>query len=164
MRERNKNKSGFNPAIKTIMLVPVRDSNSLESSLEIGNTGFYYNDLGNGVYSRINAHTVDMGINNFIYLAFNSQSEVFSNPLLRRAVNLSVNRKEIVATAFQGHARESYSPFNPEWYALASKDLMISLDIDKATKLIEESGIDVTEKEISILVNKENQKEKYLRL
>lgn len=153
----NKNKSGFNPAIKTIMLVPVRDSNSLESSLEIGNTGFYYNDLGSGVYSRINAHTVDMGINNFIYLAFNSQSEVFSNPLLRRAVNLSVNRKEIVATAFQGHARESYSPFNPEWYALASKDLMISLDIDKATKLIEESGIDVTEKEISILVNKENQ-------
>lgn len=153
----NKNKSGFNPAIKTIMLVPVRDNNSLESSLEIGNTGFYYNDLSSGVYSRINAQTVDMGINNFVYLAFNSQSEVFSNPLLRQAVNLSVNRKEIVATAFQGHARECYSPFNPEWYALASKDLMISVDMQKASELIAESGIDVAEKEISILVNKENQ-------
>ncbi len=153
----NKNKSGFNPAIKTIMLVPVRDAGSIESSLEIGNTGFYYNDLSSGVYSRINAQTVDMGINNFVYLAFNSESEVFSNPLLRRAVNLAINRKEIALTAFQGHARESYSPFNPDWYALASKDLVIPVDIQKALGLIEESGTDITEKEISILVNKENQ-------
>lgn len=153
----NKNKSGFNPAIKTIMLVPVRDSSSLESSLEIGNTGFYYNDLGSGTYSRINAKTIEMGINNFIYLGFNSQGEIFSNPLLRRAVSLSVNRKEITSTAFQGHARECYSPFNPDWYALASKDLILSVDIQKALALIEESGIDITEKEISLLVNKENQ-------
>ncbi len=153
----NKNKAGFNPAIKTIMLVPVRDSSSIESSLEIGNTGFYYNDLSNGVYSRINAQTVDMGINNFVYLAFNSESEVFANPRLRRSVNLAINRKEIALTAFQGHARESYSPFNPDWYALASKDLVIPVDIQKAIGLIEESEIDIAEKEISILVNKENQ-------
>ena len=153
----NKNKTGFNPAIKTIMLVPVRDAASIESSLEIGNTGFYYNDLSSGVYSRINAQTVDMGINNFVYLAFNSESEVFSDPLLRRAVNLAINRKEIALTAFQGHARESYSPFNPDWYALASKDLVIPVDVQKALGLIEESGIDISEKEITILVNKENQ-------
>lgn len=153
----NKNKTGFNPAVKTIMLVPVRDAASIESSLEIGNTGFYYNDLSSGVYSRINAQTVDMGINNFVYLAFNSESEIFSDPLLRRAVNLAINRKEIALTAFQGHARESYSPFNPDWYALASKDLVIPVDIQKALGLIEESGVDISEKEISILVNKENQ-------
>ena len=153
----NKNKTGFNPSIKTIMLVPVRDSSSLESSLEIGNTGFHYNDLSGGVYSRINAKTVDMGINNLVYLAFNSASEVFSDPLLRQAVGFSLNRKEITATAFQGHAREAYSPFNPEWYALASKDLIVSTDLQKAQALIEESEIDITDKEISILVNKENQ-------
>lgn len=153
----NKNKPGFNPSIKTIMLVPVRDSSSLESSLEIGNTGFHYNDLSSGVYSRINARTVDMGINNLVYLAFNSASEVFSNPLLRQAVGFSINRKEITATAFQGHARETYSPFNPDWYALASKDLILSTDIQKSLSLIEESGTDIAEKEISLLVNKENQ-------
>ncbi len=152
----NKNKSGFNPAIKTIMLVPVRDNSSIESSLEIGNTGFYYNDLSDGVYSRINAQSVEMGINNFVYLAFNSGSEIFSNPLLRQAVNYAVNRKEIALTAFQGHAREAYSPFNPEWYALASKDLIVTADAQKALRLIEESGIDIDGKEISILVNKEN--------
>lgn len=153
----NSHKSGFNPSIKTIMLVPVRDSSSIESSLEIGNTGFYYNDLSDGTYSRINAKTIDMGINNFIYLAFNSSSEIFSNPLIRQAVNLIIDRKEITSTAFQGHARETYSPFNPDWYKLASKDLMISVDTEKAQELIAQSGIDITQKEVSLLVNKENQ-------
>lgn len=153
----NKQKSGFNPTIKTIMLVPIRDSSSVESSLEIGNTGFYYNDLSSGTYSRINAKTVDMGINNFVYLAFNSASEIFSNQLIRQAVNLAIDRKEITTTAFQGHARETYSPFNPDWYQLSSKDLIISTDIQKAKELIEQSEIDITSKEISLLVNKENQ-------
>lgn len=153
----NSKKSGFNPAIKTIALVPVRDSSSIESSLEIGNTGFYYNDLSSGTYSRINAQTVEMGINNFVYLAFNSSSEMFSNQLIRQAVNLAVNRKEITATAFQGHARAAYSPFNPDWYKLASKDLVISVDTDKSKELIAQSGVDISQKEVSLLVNKENQ-------
>lgn len=152
----NTKKKNFNPAVKTIMLVPVRDSSSVESSLEIGNTGFYYNDLSNGVYSRINAKTVEMGINNFVYLAFNSASAAFSNAEVRRAVNLAVNRKEIVATAFQGHARETYSPFNPEWYPLVSKDLIITPSLEEAKAIIEKAGKEVTEKEISLLVNKEN--------
>ena len=151
----NPKKQNFNPAIKTIMLVPVRDSGSLESSLEIGNTGFYYNDLSSGTFSRVNAKTVEMGINNMIFLAFNSKSEVFSDPSLRQAVNLALDRKEIVSTAFQGHARETYSPFNPEWYPLASKDLIISKNTEKALSLISESETD-TAKQISLLVNKDN--------
>lgn len=153
----NTKKANFNPAIKTIMLVPVRDSSSIESSLEIGNTGFYYNDLSSGTYLRINAQTVDMGINNFIYLGVNSASEIFSNALIRQALNLALNRNEIATTAFQGHARQSYSPFNPDWYALASKDLIVSVDYEKAAALITESGVDINGKEISLLFNKDNQ-------
>ncbi len=153
----NTAKTDFNPSIKTIMLVPVRDSSSIESSLEIGNTGFYFNDLSDGKYLRINAKTVDMGINNFIYLGFNSESGIFSDKLMRQAVNLAINRNEIVNTAFQGHAREAYSPFNPDWYALASKDLIITGNIQKATELIEQSEFDITDVTVSLLVNKNNQ-------
>lgn len=153
----NTKRAGFNPAIKTIMLVPVRDSSSIESSLEIGNTGFYFNDLSSGTYLRINAQTVDMGINNFIYLGINSAGEVFSNASIRQALNLAVNRNEIATTAFQGHARQAYSPFNPDWYALASKDLVISVDYEKAAALIAQSGVDIKGKEISLLFNKDNQ-------
>lgn len=152
----NPKHADFNPAIKTISLVPIRDSSSLESSLEIGNTGFYYDDLSDGEFSRINAQTVDVGINNFVFLTFNSESEFFSNVLLRRAVNLAVDRSSISMTAFQGHARTCYSPFNPDWYALSSKDLTISPNEAQAKKLIEDSKIDISSKEISLLVNKDN--------
>ncbi len=153
----NSKKSNFNPAIKTIMLVPVRDSSSIESSLEIGNTGFYYNDLSSGSYLRINAKTADMGINNFVYLGFNSESEIFSDANLRQAVNLAINKNEIAITAFQGHARVAYSPFNPDWYALSSKDLVIPMDLTKAEEYIAQSETDISSREISLLVNKDNQ-------
>lgn len=153
----NTQKTDFKPAIKTIMLVPVRDSSSIESSLEIGNTGFYCNDLSSGTYLRINAKTVDMGINNFVFLGVNSASEVFSDPLIKQAVNLVINRSEIATTAFQGHAREAYSPFNPDWHALASKDLIVSVNHQKAIELIGQSEFDTEGKEISLLVNKDNQ-------
>lgn len=153
----NSKKSNFNPSLKTIMLVPVRAADSLESSVEIGNTAFYYNDLSSGTYSRINAKTIEMGINNMVYLTFNYASEIFANAKIRQAVNLALDRNEIVTTAFQGHARVAYSPFNPEWYALASKDLIIPRDTEKALQLIADSGVDITAKEVSILVNADNQ-------
>lgn len=152
----NSKRSGFDPVIKTISLVPIRDSSSLESSLEIGNTGFYYDDLSDGSFSRINARTVDIGINNFVFLAFNSQSELFSNALLRQAVNAAIDRNSIAVTAFQGHARVAYSPFNPDWYAVKAKDLTVTKSETAAKELIEKSGLKIDGKEISLLVNKDN--------
>ena len=153
----NTSKTGFVPAIKTVKLLPVRDESAIISSLEVGNTCFNYNDLSDGVYTRINAKTVEMGINNFVYLAFNSSSEIFADKNIRQAVNLTVDRNKIVSTAFQGHARIAYTPFNPDWYPLVSKDLIVSKDIAKATQLIEESDVDVGSKEIVLIVNSENQ-------
>ena len=152
----NTSKSGFTPALKTIKLVPVRDENAIISSLEVGNTCFNYNDLADGSYSRINAHTVEMGINNFVYLAFNSSSDIFSDKLIRQAVNLAIDRDSIVTTAFQGHARIAYTPFNPDWYILASKDLVVSKNTEKAAELISQTQTDIASREVTLLVNSEN--------
>ncbi|MBO5858270.1 MAG: ABC transporter substrate-binding protein [Clostridia bacterium] len=152
----NASKKGFVPAIKNIKLIPVRDEDAIISNLEIGNTCFNYNDLNDGSYSRINAKTVEMGINNFVYLAFNNSSAIFSNKLVRRAVNLAVNRQEIVSTAFQGHARIAYTPFNPDWYVISSKDTTVQQNKTEAAKLIEQSQIDVLSQEIVLLVNSDN--------
>lgn len=153
----NAQKTGFAPAIKTIMLSPVRNSDAVVSSLEIGNIGFYYNDLSNGIYSRLNAHNVEMGLNNFVYMAFNSASEIVSNPAVRQAVNLALDRSTIVSNAFQGHARATYSPFNPDWHLLVSKDLTVTKNKEQAKELIADSGIDFTTKELTLLVGSENQ-------
>ncbi len=152
----NSAKTGFVPAIKTIKLIPVRDEDAIISNLEIGNTCFNYNDLSDGVYSRINAKTVEMGINNFVYLAFNNSGAVFSNVLLRRAVNLAIDRQQIVSTAFQGHARIAYTPFNPDWYPIVSKDTTVQRNKTEAAKLIAQSQTDITLQEVILLVNSEN--------
>lgn len=149
-------KSGFNPAIKTVSLVPIKDFSTLESGLEIGNVGFYFNDLRDGVFKRINAKTVEMGINNFVYLAFNPASEKFADPAVRRAINLAIDREDVVVTAFQNRARAACSPFNPDWGPLASKDLTITSNPERARLLISESGVKTDGGEIILLVNKDN--------
>lgn len=151
----NTQKADFNPSVKTIKLVSVRSEAELISSVEVGNTGFLYNDLSNGVYSRIGANTKEMGINNFVFLGFNPTNEQLANPEIRKAINLSLNREEIVSTAFQGHARIAYSPFNPDWYEVASKDLIVVRDTEKAAQALEAS--DGAGGELVLLVNSENQ-------
>ena len=97
-----------------------------------------------------------MGINNFVYLAFNNSSAVFSDKLLRRAVNLAIDRQQIVSTAFQGHARITYTPFNPDWYTVVSKDTVITRDKTKASELVSQSQTDIASQEVVLLVNSEN--------
>ncbi len=152
----NVKKADFNPKIKTVKLVSVKDSASLATSLEIGNTTIYYNDLSGGEYSRINANTVDMGINNLIFLTFNSKSELMANALLRQAINLSIDRAAIADIAFQGHARVAYTPFNPDWEPLLARDLIIAQNTKRAKQLIDESGYDISSAALSLLVNSDN--------
>lgn len=152
----NTARAGFNPKVKTIKLVPLKESSALTGSLEIGNTTFSYNDLASGTYSRINAKTVETGINNLVYLGFNSQSDIFGDIAVRKAVNLLIDRTEIVQTAFQGHARLAYTPFNPDWYALKTKDLVISRNESEAKALLESSGLDIDARVVILLVNSDN--------
>lgn len=152
----NTNKPDFNPKIKTVKLVPVTNSSSLTGNLEIGNITVCCNDLSDGEYSRINAKTVDMGINNLVFLSFNSESELMASAPIRQAINLIIDRKEITDTAFQGHARIAYTPFNPDWAPLLTKDLIISQSPSAAQKLIGESGYAIDSGMLRLLVNRDN--------
>lgn len=147
----------FNPAVKTISLEPVHDSDSVESSTVIGNTAFFYDDLSSGTFTRINANMVEMGINNMVYLSFSRYSDLFSYADIRRAVSLSINRDEAVTGAFRSHARASSLPFNPDWYVTGSISTAGSEDKALADKLIEESGVDIRNAETVILYNNENE-------
>ena len=152
----NPYRSDFNPIFRTVNLEAVHDSDSFESSLVIGNTSFCYNELGSGDYTRINANNVDMGINNLVYLGFNMNDSFFSNPLVRRAVNLAIDRQSIVNSAFRSHARECYSPFNPDWYAVEETNPDRSQNTEKAKELIEKAGIEPATREVTILFSSEN--------
>ncbi len=151
----NTGNQSFNPAIKTISLEAVHDYDYLDSSLVVGNTAIYCNDLSSGEYKRINANTVEMGLNNLIYLGFNPTS-LFAYSDLRQALSLALDRNYAVSGAFQSHARGSALPFNPDWFAVSAYTFDLGANSEKAAEIIENSGVNVKSEEIVILYNSDN--------
>lgn len=152
----NTQRADFSPLIKTIMLVPVRDNTTLGRSLEIGNTAFYYDDLSSGSYLRLNAQMREIGLNSLVFVGFHAETEALLPAQVRQAITLAVDRKAIVAQAFQGHARAADTPFNPDWYALGAKESAPADSLAAAKALIAETEIVPGETELSVLVNAEN--------
>lgn len=152
----NQYNTSFNPNFKTINLEAVHETESFSSSLVIGNTAFYYDDLSSGSFERINAQSVDIGINSFVYLGFNCSDEFFSVPDVRRAVSLAVDRDKLVTGAFRSHARAVDTPFNPDWYAVKNSAEYQPSDMDKAKELLKSTGIEPASREITLMFNSDN--------
>lgn len=152
----NRYRKNFNPLIRVIRLESILEDESVESSLVIGNTAFFYDDLEDGVYERLDARNIDMGINSFVYLGVNSSSQFFASPLLRQAVSYALDRAEIVSTAFRSHARETSTPFNPDWYAVSEGTYSTDADLEKARELVEESGYNLDTGEVTLMYNSGN--------
>ena len=152
----NTQRAGFAPVIQTVMLVPVRDNTTLGRSLEIGNTAFYYDDLSSGHYLRLNAQMHEIGINSLVFVGFHAETEALMPAAVRQAITLAVDRKNVVATAFQGHARVTETPFNPDWYALGAKESAPEDGLTAAKALLAETDVIPAETELSVLVNAEN--------
>ncbi|MDR0314392.1 MAG: ABC transporter substrate-binding protein [Oscillospiraceae bacterium] len=110
----------FSSKSKKIELVNITDSESIISSLVIGNIDSMFNDLSAGHYERINAGTKDVVMNNFIYLGINRYKGSLSDKELRKAISTIINREKIVNEGFKGYAKETFTPFNPDWYAVAA--------------------------------------------
>lgn len=138
LRANTERLGGFSPILRTIRLFSVSDSESLGYTLQIGNIGFAFLDLADGVYQRINASAADVALPNLLYLAFNSRTDNLKDAAVRRAIHLLTNRKAIAQTAFQGHATVTYTPFHP--IKTAGYATEYSVDVPQATELLELAG------------------------
>lgn len=153
----NTNRTGFNPKVKTITLEAIHESDSVESSLEIGNTAFYFNDLSRYEYNRMNVQSKEVGLNNLVYIGVNNNSNIFSDANLRQAVYYALNREEIINTVYHSHARGAFTPFNPDWYALENNDFSFAYSKAKAEQLIETAETPVTYRSITLLYCEDNE-------
>ena len=78
----------------------------------------------------------------YTYLGFNLHSEKFKDIRVRQALNLAINRQELVDILFFGHAQVCTGPFLPGSFAF-NKDIAIpTVDILKAKALLLEAGYD----------------------
>lgn len=143
----------FTPSITCIELTEIKNSSVTSSSLEIGNTCFSFNDLSSGSYSRVNAVTVDVLMNNLVFLSVNTENEALAVPEVRQAISAAINRAEIATSAYQGHAKPAVTPFNPDWSEVSSVSSEVNAD---PAALLAAEGVNVKSKTFSLLVNSDN--------
>ncbi len=79
--------------------------------------------------------------NSYTYLGFNLKNEKFKNPLVRKAISLAINKKELVNILFFGHGQICTGPFMPKTWAYNNK-VKSSYNPQKAKELLKKAGYD----------------------
>jgi glutathione transport system substrate-binding protein len=88
------------------------------------------------------AFVVDLEPSLFQVLSINVSEEPFSNPRVRQAISYAINREEIVAACFEGHAQPLYGALIPQGHWAYNEDLAnyFEYNVQKAKELLAEAG------------------------
>lgn len=128
--------------VGTIKLFEVNSSEGMSYGLQIGNYDYWYNDLSDGNYTRVNAGLGVVPTNSLVYLGFNDEKSIFTENAVRQALSTLIDRNAIVSQGFQGHATPTALPFNPVWSAM--KNIAVSTkmeaNVDGAKAILEQAG------------------------
>ncbi|MBQ9553170.1 MAG: ABC transporter substrate-binding protein [Clostridia bacterium] len=129
-------------SVREIQLYEVAETDGMPYGLEIGNYDFWYDDLSDGEYRRVNSGVSVVETTNLVYLAFNSEKSIFTEEPVRQAVSVLLSREDLVSAGFQGHATASALPFQPKWSAMENVVSAVSLsgDRDKALNILKAAG------------------------
>jgi len=78
----------------------------------------------------------------YSYMGFNLKNKKFQNPLVRKALSLAIDRKELAKIMYFGHAKVCTGPFLPGTGAYNPHVKAPKLDINKAKELLKQAGYD----------------------
>lgn len=132
---------GYKPKYAKIGLIDVSSSESLSSFFDLSKIDFYCDTFDNGKYTKFSKISSNIDLTNFVYIGINSKNSVLSEPKVRRAIALALNRSELASDAFAGCAVASSLPFHPSYYKLKGCTApTLSLKTDSAKELLEEVG------------------------
>lgn len=74
------------------------------------------------------------------YLAFNTKVKPFDDPRVRQALNMTVNKKEIIDSFFAGLAEPAVNPMPPSLWGYNDEIQDYPVDLEKAKTLLAEAG------------------------
>lgn len=159
---------GYQPTYSKIGLYEVPQSENLQSLFSLKRIDFYCEDFNNGKYTKFTRVSANTSLTNLVYLGINSESTALSEPKVRRAIALALDRSELVSLSFAGCAVATSLPFHPSYYKLSSCTLpTLKNKNDSSISLLEEVGFsqindggarysESTVLNLSLLVNTEN--------
>lgn len=130
--------SGKKPSIKTIQLCPLSDRTNEVDALQIGNISFIFKDLSDCTVQRAVARNIPLVLNNLVYIGINNEKGVLGDEVFRQAINLSIDKDDIVSRDYQTYAVKTESPFNPLWSETTRQESVF--DQSKAVELLESGG------------------------
>lgn len=98
----------------------------------------------------------------YSYLGFNLRNKKFQDPRLRRAIDLAIDKRELVDILFFGYGDVCHGPFMPKTFAFPKTIPKESYDPAAAKKLLEEAGYgDDRPLEFEIVTNANNPQRMY---
>lgn len=132
---------GYNPKYAKIGLVDISASESFSSLFNLSKIDFYCDNFDSGKYAKFSKISGNIELTNLVYLGINSQKSELSEPKVRRAIALALNRAELASDSFAGCAVATSLPFHPSYYKLSGCTLpTLNIKTDNAVELLEDVG------------------------
>lgn len=108
--------------LSSITLVDAPDNEALNHSIEVGSLSMYFSDLSDNVLPKMTGKSLNVPLNNLVYLGVNFNNGLLSKPEIRQAVSAALNRTALAESAYYGHALAASSPFPSVWQEAAAMD------------------------------------------
>lgn len=125
---------------KVISLNSIDTNDSAEDGFKIGKTDVYFDDLADCEYESITGNTVDVQLNNMVYLGLNSARGALTKHI-RSAIAARIDSEEIALSSYQGHATAVKLPLNPESATIKEIEAIKTKgDKDLADSIIDRCG------------------------
>lgn len=131
------------PAIKNVVYKPYPDGNSRVTNLISGKLDIVNKIPYKDIDKLKNASNVKMSVKDglgFQGLMLNTESAPFNNKKVRQAINIAIDRAAIAKVIFHDGVSPAVSPFPPSSWAHPDDMKIPEADIEKAKKLLKESG------------------------
>ena len=158
----------YTPTYAKIGLADVADTEGLQSLFNLQRIDYYCDSFSDGKYAKFSKISSKIELTNFVYLGVNSGSNVLSDPKVRRAIALALDRSVLASDSYAGCAVATSLPFHPSFYKLKNCTVpTLKNKTDSAVELLEsvgysnigDSGARYSEDKslnITLLVNSEN--------
>jgi len=78
--------------------------------------------------------------NYYEFIGFNFKNPIFTDGLVRRAIEHALDRRQIISTVYNGAAQDAQVPILPTSWLYRSGHFMFEADTEKASHLLEKAG------------------------
>ena len=114
-----------------------------------------FSNWGNLNYKR---EKISTGItsNNFEYLGFNFEKDIFKNIELRKAIAYAIPKDEIIKNIYLNNGQKTITPINPKSFLAYSEIESYDYSIQKSIEALGKANLTKEMTNFNILVNEEN--------